>query len=73
MIKMKLDDKALAKMNKDRLFDLMYYHSLPISQAVVVHLCCDLNWKMSDVADLVEVQYAAIADAKRKGLDKLKR
>lgn len=72
MTKMTLNDRVLEKMDKNRLFDLMFYHQLPISQAVAVHLCIDLNWKMSDAADLVGVSYVAINDAKRKGLDKLK-
>ena len=69
--KMILNDMVLEKMDKNRLFDLMFYHQLPISQAIAYHLCIDLNWKNSDAAKLVGLSNIAIADAKRKSLDKL--
>lgn len=71
MTKMILNDKVLEKMNKDRLFDLMFYHQLPISQAIAYHLCIDLNWRMCDAGRLVGLSNIAIADAKRKALNKL--
>lgn len=73
MTKMILNGEVLEKMDKERLFDLMFFHQLPISQAIAVHLCVDLNWRNSDAAKLVGLSNIAIADAKRKGLDKLKR
>lgn len=73
MTKMILNGEVLEKMDKERLFDLMFFHQLPISQAIAVHLCVDLNWGNSDAAKLVGLSNIAIADAKRKGLDKLKR
>lgn len=71
MTKMILTEDILAKMDKSRLFELLIFEGLPISQAVAVHLCDDLKWRQCDAARMVGLTDMAIADARRKGNAKL--
>ena len=71
MTKMILNDEVIEKMDRGRLFELMIFHGLPISQAIAFHLCDDLQWRQCDAGRLVGLSDIAIADARRKGKMKL--
>ena len=73
MTKMILTEDVIAKMDKGRLFELLIFNGLPISQAVAVHLCDDLGWKPVDAGALVGLSNIAIHDARRKGRAKLQK
>lgn len=71
MTKMIINDEVLDKMDRGRLFELMIFHGLPISQAIAVHLCDDLQWRPCDAGRLVGLSNIAISDARAKGRVKL--
>ena len=63
---MKFTPENLAKMDNERLIELIFLHGLPTSQAVAYHLISDLSYRPCDAARLVEVSQIAITDALRK-------
>ena len=69
--RMEITREVVEKMDRDRLFDLLVFHGLPISQAVAVHLVDDRHYRLSDAARLVGVSTVAMADACKKGRAKL--
>ena len=69
--RMEITREVVEKMDRDRLFDLLVFHGLPISQAVAVHLVDDRHYRLSDAARLVGVSTVAMADACKKGRMKL--
>ena len=69
---MTFTEENLAKMNRDRLIELIFMNGLPTSQAVAYHLICDLSYRPCDAARLIGVSQIAVTDAKNKGLKKLK-
>lgn len=72
MTKMILTEDVVEQMNEVRLFELLVFKGLPISQAVAVHLCDDLKMRPVEAGALVGLTNLAIHDARRKGRAKLK-
>lgn len=68
---MNIDQNVIDKCDKNRLFELVFDHGLTGSQAVVVHLCTDQNWRLRDVAELVQASPMAVSDCRAKGRAKL--
>ncbi len=74
LARMEITEKIVnERMDKWKLFDLLVYKGLPISQAVAVHLVDDMKYRPSDAARILGVSPMALSDAYRKGHLKLDR